>query len=232
QTQRAPPPSPVIGSEAKQSSAASEAHGLPRRFAPRNDGLTHTKKGRLPPGNRPSSFDPGSSSTNPIRLLQLDGAAGFLDALLELLGFGLGDALLDRLRGALDQGLGFAEAETGDRAHFLDHVDLLAAVAGEDDVELGLLFLGGSSGGAAAGGGRNRGRGRDAPTLFERLGEVGGFKDGQLAELVDEGIDVCHVKSPLVRWCTRTGRVPLSRLKRLLSPHRRRSLGPALRPAR
>ena len=43
--------------------------------------------------------------------LQLDGAAGFLEALLELLGFGLGNAFLDRLRGALDQRLGFAEAE-------------------------------------------------------------------------------------------------------------------------
>src|SRR3954467_2544076 len=116
--------------------------------------------------------------------LDLDGRAGFLEALLELLGFGLVDAFLDGLGSALDQRLGFAEAELGDRADFLDHVDLLAAVAGENDVELRLLFLGGSSGAAAStrAGNRNGRGGRDAPLLFEGLGEVGGFENGQLAE--------------------------------------------------
>src|SRR3954467_2214977 len=115
--------------------------------------------------------------------LDLDGRAGFLEALLELLGFGLVDAFLDGLGSALDQGLGFAEAELGDRADFLDHVDLLAAVAGEDDVELGLLFGSRSGGAPPTGRSRNRSSGRDAPLLFERLGEVGGFENGQLAEL-------------------------------------------------
>src|SRR5205085_8022643 len=98
-------------------------------------------------------------------LLQLDGAAGILDLLLDLLGLFLVDAFLDGLRSALDQRLGFAQAEPGDRADFLDHVDLLAAVAGEDDVELGLLLFG-RSGSAAAGsraGNRNRSGGGNAP---------------------------------------------------------------------
>src|SRR5688572_31140310 len=90
--------------------------------------------------------------------LQLDGGAGFLEALLELLAFGLVDAFLDRLGSALDQRLGLAEAELGDRADFLDRVDLLAAVVDEDDVELGLLFLNRSRGGAAARRSRDRGR--------------------------------------------------------------------------
>src|ERR1044071_5763338 len=75
-------------------------------------------------------------------LLELDGAAGFLDLLLDLLGFVLVDAFLDRLRSGLDQSLRFAQTQAGDRADFLDHVDLLAAVAGQDDVEFGLLFSG------------------------------------------------------------------------------------------
>src|SRR6185437_5640955 len=63
-----------------------------------------------------------------------------LDLLLDLLGLFLVDALLDGLRSALDQRLGLAEAEAGDRADLLDHVDLLAAVAGQDHVEFRLLF--------------------------------------------------------------------------------------------
>src|SRR3989337_1407126 len=74
-------------------------------------------------------------------LLQLDGAAGFLDLLLDLLGLVLVDAFLDGLRRAFDQRLGFAEAQAGDGADFLDDVDLLATVAGEDHVEFGLLFF-------------------------------------------------------------------------------------------
>jgi hypothetical protein len=42
-------------------------------------------------------------------LLELDGAAGFFDLLLDLLGFFLVDAFLDRLRRAFDERLGFAE---------------------------------------------------------------------------------------------------------------------------
>src|SRR6185503_19643020 len=103
-----------------------------------------------------SQMDPGFSrdnSTQPLRaarLLELDGAAGILDLLLDLLGFVLVDAFLDGLRSAFDQRLRLAEAKAGDRADFLDHVDFLAAVAGENDVELGLLF-GSRSRRAAAG---------------------------------------------------------------------------------
>src|SRR6185369_12491448 len=132
-------------------------------------------------------------------LLELDGAAGILDLLLDLLGLFLVDAFLDGLRSAFDQRLRLAEAKAGDRADFLDHVDLLAAVAGENDVELGLLF--GSRSGSAAGGSsrarnRDRSRGRDAPLLFERLGEIRGLEDGQFGKLVDQLGDVSHFSTP------------------------------------
>src|SRR6185503_20281236 len=99
------------------------------------------------------------------------------------------------LRSAFDQRLRLAEAKTGDRADFLDDVDLLATVAGEDHVELGLLF--GSRSGSAAASGRTRNRdggsGGNAPLLFEGLGEIRGLEDGQFGKLVDQLGDVSHL---------------------------------------
>src|SRR3546814_13797221 len=62
------------------------------------------------------------------RLLEFDGRAGRFELLLDLFGFGLVGAFLDGLRSAFDQRLGFAEAQAGDGADFLDDVDLLAEI--------------------------------------------------------------------------------------------------------
>src|SRR5205823_14579786 len=115
--------------------------GLEARF----QGAGHKK--RAAPPEPPFNC----SSEKSWSLLQLDGAAGILDLLLDLLGLVFVDAFLDRLGSALDQRLGLAEAKAGDRADFLDHVDLLAAVAGQNDVELGLLFGSRSSSGGSGG---------------------------------------------------------------------------------
>ena len=105
---------------------------------------------------------------------------------LDLLGLVLVDAFLDRLGSAFDQRLCLAEAKVGDRADFLDHVDLLAAVAGEDDVEFGLLFGGRAGGGGGGRSGCDSRGGGNAPLLFERLGEIRGLEDGQFGKLVDQ----------------------------------------------
>src|SRR5215218_6316495 len=68
-------------------------------------------------------------------LLQLDRRALLLKLLLELLGVFLGEVLLDDLGGALDQVLGFLQAQLGGRADDLDHLDLLVAARLQDDVE-------------------------------------------------------------------------------------------------
>src|SRR5690606_15987850 len=106
-------------------------------------------------------------------LLELDGRAGVLKLLLDLLGLVLVDAFLDGLRRAFDQRLGFGEAKARDRTDFLDDVDLLATVAGQDHVELGLFLGNGATTGATGGraGNRNSGSSRNAPLLFEKLGE-------------------------------------------------------------
>src|SRR5262245_64244279 len=77
-------------------------------------------------------------------LVDLDRGAGLFELRLDRVGLVLGHALLDRLRGRVDEILGLLEAETGDRAHDLDHLDLLAAGGREHDVEGGLLLGGGT----------------------------------------------------------------------------------------
>src|SRR5712691_9189162 len=49
------------------------------------------------------------------------------------------DAFLDRLRRRLDKVLRLLEAKLRQRPHFLDHIDLLLAERGQDDIEFGLL---------------------------------------------------------------------------------------------
>jgi hypothetical protein len=62
-----------------------------------------------------------------------------------------------------------------------------------DDVEFGLLF---SSRARSRGSGRssgNRRGSRNAPLLFERLGEVSSLENGQRGKLVDQPIDVSQL---------------------------------------
>src|SRR4051794_18712681 len=131
-----------------------------------------------------------------FRSLQFNSAAGLLDLLLDFLGLVLVDAFLDRLGSALDQGLRLAEAKTGDRPDLLDHVDLLAAVAGENNVELGLLFCSRSGGRRSSRCSRNRSSRGNAPLLFERLGQIRGLEDGQFGKLVDQFGNVSHFNTP------------------------------------
>src|SRR5258708_25020313 len=86
-----------------------------------------------------SRCSPGISLKQ-LALLQLNLGASLLELGLDLLGFVLVDAFLDRLGRALDQVLGFLEAEAGDGADFLDDFDLLLAGGGEHAREL-RLFL-------------------------------------------------------------------------------------------
>ena len=74
------------------------------------------------------------------QLLEFDSTAGCFDLALDFFGFSLVDAFFDRLRRALDEALGFGQAETRDRTDFLDDLNFLAAVAGQDNVEFVLFF--------------------------------------------------------------------------------------------
>src|SRR3954452_7740228 len=105
-------------------------------------------------------------------LLQLDARAGLLELALELVRLVALDALLDGLRGLVDERLGLLQAQAGRRADDLDHLDLLVARGRQDDVDRGRLLLGRGAVAAAAGGGRSGGRdcrGGHAELLLEGL---------------------------------------------------------------
>src|SRR6478672_9447326 len=132
-------------------------------------------------------------------LLQFYRGARFFQLRLDLVGFLLRGALLDRLRGRVDEVLRLLEAETGDGADDLDHLDLLAACLGEDDVE-GRLLLGRGAVAACRGAGRcdrDRSGGRDAPLLLDLVLELDQLKDGHLPQLVEDLVDRHYSSSVL-----------------------------------
>src|SRR5215218_380233 len=123
----------------------------------------------IPPANR---IDTGCRGQSPKKGRgQLDAGSRLLELTLDRVGLLLRDAFLDRVGSAVDEVLRLLQAEPGDRADDLDHLDLLVAGALEDDVERRLL-LGGRRPVA-----RRRARRRDghrsgrghAPGLLERV---------------------------------------------------------------
>src|SRR5262245_52657326 len=119
---------------------------------------------------------------------------------LDLLRLVLADTFLDGLGRALDQILGLLEAQTGERAHLLDHLDLLLH-AGGAHVGASRLLLDWSGGSTAAGSGGHghRGRGGDAPLLLQHFRQVGGLEHREFGEVVDESLQISHWTSLWVR---------------------------------
>src|ERR1700722_2390617 len=138
-----------------------------------------------------------------LGLLDLDRGPGRLESGLGLVGVVLVDLLEDRSRGirrALDQVLGFLQPQAGQRPDFLDHLDLLVAGAGQDDVELRLLLLDASSGVAAGGGCRrgngNRCRGRHAEALLKILQQLAQLDHRELGDPIEDLVlcqGPCHL---------------------------------------
>src|SRR5262245_46835972 len=85
-------------------------------------------------------FDASPLTRRRRSLLDFDLCALLLEGRLDLLGLVPGDALLDRLRGRVDEVLRFLEAELGQLADDLDDRDLVRPDFGEDRAELGLLL--------------------------------------------------------------------------------------------
>jgi hypothetical protein len=130
----------------------------------------------------------GTALAGPSRsgeLLEGNAGASFFELCNSLLGCFLGDAFENSLGSAVNQVLGFLEAQGSDCAYFLDHCDLLVARVLQDDVEFGLLCFFFSS--AAAGGASNCNRGcGNFEGLFEELDELGELDDGQFLESFNE----------------------------------------------
>src|SRR5581483_6492319 len=158
-------------------------------------------------GHRPSTPSQAHSggSARSSALLELDGGACLLELGLDLVGLFLVHALLDRLRRRVDEVLGLLEAEAGDRADDLDHLDLLCARAREDDVEGGLLLRRGPAVAARRGcsGDRDRSGGGDAPLLLDLVLQLDQLEDGHAPELLEDGVDCCHYS--LSSWDSESG---------------------------
>src|SRR3954447_5970553 len=120
-----------------------------------------------------------------MELLELDLAAGLLEIGLQLVGLLALEALLDGLRGRVDERLGLLEPEPGRRANGLDDLDLLVAGSGEHHVDRGRLLLGCLRTVRRHRGGSRNGRRRDAELLLERLDALGELEHGDALQLID-----------------------------------------------
>src|SRR5262249_12692230 len=124
-------------------------------------------------------------------LLDRDSCADVLEDGLRLLRGLLVDLLQDSLRCAVHQVLGLLKAQTSQRPHFLDHLNLLVAGGLENDVEL-VLLLGLGRGLAAGSASRARrghrdGSGRlDVKGLLELLYELRQLDQRHLLERVEK----------------------------------------------
>src|SRR5712691_164994 len=140
-----------------------------------------------PPGGFPSNEGgapygaPRAIGCQPeASLLELDGGAGLLELGLDAVGLLLVHALLDRLGSRVDEVLGLLEAEAGDGADDLDHLDLLPTRRGEDDVERRLLLRLGAvaARNRTRRGDRYRSGGGDAPLLLDLVLQLDQLEDG------------------------------------------------------
>ena len=136
-------------------------------------------------------------------LLERDLGASFFKLLLERVGVGLGQLLLDDLGCAFNEVLGFLEAQTRDFAHNLDDVELLCTTVCELDVKFRLLFGSCSSTGSrSTGSHHDRGGSRNTKLIFKGLLEFSGFDEGQRANLLNEFFNDCgHVVLRMKKCC-------------------------------
>jgi hypothetical protein len=87
------------------------------------------------------------------------------------------DAFLDGLRSAVDQVLGFLQAQAGDFAHGLDHANLVRADFGQNTLNSVFSSAAAAPPAAAA----TASSSRHAKLLFERLDQVVQFHNGHRA---------------------------------------------------
>src|SRR6266480_1275126 len=131
-------------------------------------------------------------------LLHLDGGACLLELGLDRVGLLLVHALLDGRRSAVDEVLRLLEAEAGDGAYDLDHLDLLLPCAGEYDVEGGLLLHRGAVAcrSATRGGHGDGRRGGDAPLVLDLLLQLDQLEHRHAPELLEDGVNCRHRSLP------------------------------------
>ena len=128
-----------------------------------------------------------------IKLLNLNLSAGILQLLLDVVSLSLGSLLLDSLGSAVNDSLSLLQAQTGDLLDQLDDAHLASASLDQDDVELGLLFLSGSS--SASSSGSSSSNSRNAELLAVCVDQLFQLQNGQLLDGVDDGSNLLRSQS-------------------------------------
>ena len=101
--------------------------------------------------------------------------------------------LFDSFATGFNQVFGFFEAQTGDCADFLDHVDLGRASRFQDDVEFGLLFSSSRAGICRAGHhDRATGCGLNAVFVFEDSFQFLCFQQREVHDLLCKCFKISH----------------------------------------
>src|SRR5882724_10872726 len=126
------------------------------------------------PTARPQLANSSRPRQSKTALLDFDGRASLGKLLLDGLSLVLRYAFLDGLRRSVNQILGFLQAQAGDFADRLNHVNLVGAHFLQDDRELRLLFRRSRRCRSTAARHHHRGcrRRRDAETLFQLLHQL------------------------------------------------------------
>src|ERR1700693_1504599 len=183
------------------SSQSHPPHPLPSPSYTRNSLRASMKE--KSPARWPGSHSPTLGCSG---LLQVCGGAGFLQPRDPLFGVGLADVLQHRLRRGVDQVLGLFQAELGQLADRLDHVDLAVADRGQGDGELRLLLrrFGCRAGRRGRGHGRHGCRGLDAELVLDGLSSLDDVENAPVLQGFDEILRCelgCHLyaASNLVR---------------------------------
>ena len=127
-----------------------------------------------------------------VKLLNLNLSASLFQLLLDVVSLSLGDLLLDSLGSAINDSLSLLQAQTGDLLDQLDDAHLASASLDQDDVELGLLFLSGSS--SASSSGSSSSNSGNTELFAVSVDQFLQLQNGQLLDGVDDG-------SNLLRSC-------------------------------
>ena len=126
------------------------------------------------------------------KLLDLDLCTSLLERVFELLGFGLGNFLLQRRGGLVNEVLRFFQTETEEVFDGLDNAKLGLACGCEDNVELGLLGGGGCLSGGTGCNCDSSGGGLDAIFFLEDLCKFLNVLYREVNKLFCKCFDVCH----------------------------------------
>ena len=120
-------------------------------------------------------------------LLDLDGSAGFLQFVGELLCVFLGDSFLQLLGAVVSDFLSFLQAQAGSGTDDLDDIQLGSAAILQDDVEFGLLFY---FSGSSSGSSNSSSSGGNAEGIFQSMDELSQFQNGQALNSFDDSSDL------------------------------------------